>query len=83
MGDAINESLSDSEQISSVVSEIKTYGYEVFLLLDATIGYNAVDKIDVSFKVTEPENPESKELKLNTQDKNFLKSLKIDTKGME
>ena len=38
LGDAINESLSDSEQISEVVSRIKEGGYDIFLVLEATIG---------------------------------------------
>ena len=40
LGDAINESLSDSEQISEVVSRIKEGGYDIFLVLEATIGFN-------------------------------------------
>jgi hypothetical protein len=35
LGDAINESLSDSEQISEVVSRIKEGGYDIFLVLQA------------------------------------------------
>ncbi|MFZ0773155.1 MAG: hypothetical protein WCA49_04630 [Candidatus Sulfotelmatobacter sp.] len=38
LGVAINESLSHSEQISEVVSRIKEDGYDVSLVLEATIG---------------------------------------------
>src|SRR5258708_27538139 len=38
LGDAINESLSDSDQIAEVVSRIKDGGYDIFLVLEATIG---------------------------------------------
>src|SRR6202022_2552840 len=38
LGDAINESLADSEQIAEVVSRIKDGGYDIFLVLEATIG---------------------------------------------
>ena len=38
LGEAINESLSDSEQIAEVVSRIKEGGYDIFLVLEATIG---------------------------------------------
>ncbi|MGA8538493.1 MAG: hypothetical protein WB566_03295 [Terriglobales bacterium] len=38
LGDAVNKSLSDSEQISEVVSRIKEDGYDPFLVLEATIG---------------------------------------------
>ena len=40
LGEAINESLSDSEQIAEVISKIKAGGYDVFLVLEATIGFN-------------------------------------------
>ncbi|MDP9055219.1 MAG: hypothetical protein M3N93_13115, partial [Acidobacteriota bacterium] len=40
LGNAINESLSDSEGIAEAIGEIKTAGYDVFLVLDATIGFN-------------------------------------------
>jgi hypothetical protein len=38
LGDAINESISDSEQISEVVSRMKEAGYDIFLTLEAKIG---------------------------------------------
>lgn len=39
LGNAINESLSDSERIASVIGEVKRAGYDVFLVLEATIGF--------------------------------------------
>ncbi len=38
LGEAINESLSDSEQIAEVVARIKEGGYDILLVLEATIG---------------------------------------------
>jgi hypothetical protein len=38
LGDAINKSLSDSGHISEAVSHIKEDGYNIHLLLEATIG---------------------------------------------
>ena len=38
LGEAINESLADSEPIADVVSRIKEGGYDIFLVLEATIG---------------------------------------------
>jgi len=38
LGEAINESLADSDQIAEVVSRIKDGGYDIFLVLEATIG---------------------------------------------
>jgi len=40
LGSAINESLSDSDRIAGAIGEIKRAGYDVFLVLEATIGFN-------------------------------------------
>ena len=77
LGDAINESLSDSEQISEVVSRIKEGGYDIFLVLEATIGVSKQgEKISdkTSLVTTMSTNPE---FKVNDQDLKFLKSLRI------
>jgi hypothetical protein len=77
LGDAINESLSDSEQISDVVSRIKDGGYDILLVLEATIGVTKQgDKIadKTSLMSTLSTNPE---LKVSDQDLKFLKSLRI------
>jgi hypothetical protein len=77
LGEAINESLSDSEQIAEVVSRIKEGGYDIFLVLEATIGVSkqgekTSDK--TSLVTTLSTNPE---FKINDQDLKFLKSLRI------
>ena len=77
LGEAINESLSDSEQIAEVVSRIKEGGYDIFLVLEATIGVSkqgekSSDK--TSLVTTLSTNPE---FKINDQDLKFLKSLRI------
>ncbi len=80
LGEAINESLSDSEQIAEVISRIKAGGYDVFLVLEATIGFNKRDDEEqpassrpalVNSKKSDPD------LKVNAQDVKFLKSLRI------
>src|ERR1700722_10480989 len=75
LGEAINESLSDSEAIAEVVSRIKDGGYDIFLVLEATIGVSKqgekpADK--TSLVTTLSTNPE---FKINDQDLKFLKSL--------
>ena len=77
LGEAINGSLSDSEQIAEVVARIKEGGYDIFLVLEATIGVskqgeNAPEK--TSLVSTLSSNPE---LKISDQDLKFLKSLRI------
>lgn len=77
LGDAINESLSDSEQISEVVSRIKDGGYDIFLVLEATIGVSKQGEKNsdkTSLVSTLSSNPE---FKINDQDLKFLKSLRI------
>ena len=85
LGDAINGSLSDSEQIAEVVARIKEGGYDIFLVLEATIGVSkqgerGADK--TSLVSTLSTNPE---FKISDQDLKFLKSLriKIDTEEDE
>jgi hypothetical protein len=83
LGEAINESLSDSEEIAEVVSRIKEGGYDIFLVLEATIGVSkqgekAADK--TSLVTTINTNPE---LKVNDQDLKFLKSLRIKIEDNE
>jgi pentose-5-phosphate-3-epimerase len=77
LGEAINESLADSEQIAEVVSKIKEGGYDIFLVLEATIGVSkpgekSSDK--TSMVTTLTSNPE---FKVSDQDLKFLKSLRI------
>ena len=76
LGEAINESLAESDQISEVVSRIKEGGYDIFLVLEATIGVSKPgDKNEkTSLVTTLSSNPE---LKISDQDLKFLKSLRI------
>jgi len=77
LGDAINESLSDSEQISEVVARIKDGGYDIFLVLEATIGVSKQGEKTpekASIVSTTTSNPE---FKVSDQDVKFLKSLRI------
>jgi hypothetical protein len=80
LGDAINETLSNSEQIAEVIGRIKEEGYDVFLVLEATVGFNRQDNEDneaeTEDNVTEISQPEP-ELKVNAQDMRFLRSLRI------
>ena len=77
LGEAINESLADSDSIAEVVSRIKEGGYDIFLVLEATIGVSkqgekSNDK--TSLVTTLTTNPT---FKVNDQDLKFLKSLRI------
>jgi hypothetical protein len=72
LGDAINNSLSDSEQIAEVISRIKAGGYDVFVVLEATIGFNQHDEDE-----SEAAQLVSAETQMTPQDLKFLKSLRI------
>ncbi len=82
LGNAINDSLSDSDRIAEAIGQIKRAGYDVFLVLEATIGFNKRDENEEAEESSEVE-PESKPLestgkiKFTTQDHRFLRALKI------
>ena len=73
LGDAINNSLSDSDQIAEVISRIKAGGYDVFVVLEATIGFNQNDPTEADT----PQLASAGELSMTAQDLKFLKSLRI------
>ena len=78
LGNAINESLSDSDRIAAAIGEIKRGGYDVFLVLEATIGFNKRDENGEEGSgelVTTSE--EVRKVKWTSQDQKFLKALKI------
>jgi hypothetical protein len=82
LGNAINETLSDSDRIAEAIGEIKRAGYDVFLVLEATIGFNKRDEQESgeesSDQEPEPRTFEAKgKIKLTTQDHKFLRALKI------
>jgi hypothetical protein len=88
LGNAINESLSDSERIAEAIGEIKGAGYDVFLVLEATIGFNkreAGESGEESSETaladgdlgTKREIGRTGKVRFSTQDERFLKALRI------
>lgn len=79
LGEAINESLSESEQIAEVISKIKSGGFDVFLVLEATIGFNKREEQPATAKPTlvASRTKADPEFKMNPQDVKFLRSLRI------
>lgn len=89
LGNAINEALSDSERIAESIGDIRQAGYDVFLVLEATIGFNKRDDADddehatPSITTTESAAPRRMQrastgkIKLTSQDQKFLRALKI------
>ncbi len=89
LGNAINESLSDSDRIAAAIGEIKKAGYDVFLVLEATIGFNKREESDGdetggdSTSDADAPAPSKRKfestgkIKLTSQDHKFLRALKI------
>ena len=81
LGNAINDSLSDSDRIAEAIGEIKRAGYDVFLVLEATIGFNKRDEDEEGSEDVESPEPAEFEaqgkIKFTTQDHRFLRALKI------
>lgn len=77
LGAAINESLSESEPIAEAISKIKAGGYDVFLVLEATIGFNKQEEQDAARASLVPTHRDEPDFKFSAQDEKFLKSLCI------
>lgn len=77
LGEAIHESVIESEQIAGVVQDIRKHGFDVLLMLEATIGLNEVKEGESadSTEVSEDGTPFTK------NDVNFLRSLRISIEG--
>ena len=82
LGNAINESLSDSDRIAAAIGEIKRAGYDVFLVLEATIGFNKRSKTENGEEVPALTTADMK-LKVTAQDLKFLRSLKISIEDLD
>ncbi len=83
LGEAIHESVSESDNISGVVREIREQGFDVMLMLEATIGLNQVDSEaeDAEEDVTNAED--ASDGPFTRHDLTFLKSLRITTEETE
>jgi hypothetical protein len=80
LGTTIQRTLAESPQIAYCLNRIKEEGYEVSLVIEATIGFNKMASREggeiatVEFRV---EKGEPARLKMTPLDKKFLRSLKI------
>ena len=79
LGEAIHESVIESEQIAGVVQNIRRHGFDVMLMLEATIGLNDVTSdADPSAQQDDQQNEGGP---FTSHDVNFLKSLRISVEG--
>lgn len=82
LGEAIHESVIESEQIAGVVQDIRKHGFDVLLMLEATIGLNEVtaqEKKDGTDHTAAETTPEAGAFTQN--DLHFLRSLRISVEG--
>lgn len=85
LGHAINDSLSSSDHISEVMEKIRAAGYDLFLVLEVTIGFNQRDEKalpaspdpDSNVSSSNGKKAISSDFHLTNQDAQFLRALKI------
>lgn len=87
LGEAIHASVSESEHIAGVVQDIRKQGFDVLLMLEATIGLNELPQQQPgeggeSSKAAGAAG-EAGDGAFTAQDLNFLKSLRIAIEGEE
>jgi 4-aminobutyrate aminotransferase-like enzyme len=84
LGAAINDALSDSEEISEAIQNVRNAGYDVFLVLEATIGFNRRSKGEQGEDATAAAaGSADMKLKVTAQDLKFLRSLKISVEDLD
>ncbi len=78
LGNAINESLSDSDRIADAMGHIRAAGYDLFLVLEVTIGFNKRGEANLVHrqKLT-ADSRRDPAFRLTPQDAEFLRALKI------
>ena len=82
LGEAIHESVIESEQIAGVVQDIRKHGFDVLLMLEATIGLNELAAASAEGEV-EGEKTEAEPGAFTQNDLHFLRSLRISVEGDE
>jgi hypothetical protein len=84
LGDAINDALSESEDITEAIQNVRNAGYDVFLVLEATIGFNKRTKLDGTEEaLVNGGKAGDLKLKVTSQDLKFLRSLKISVEDLD
>lgn len=77
LGTAINESISGSEDVNRHIQKIRDEGYDLYVVLDATIGLNKQEP-DTEDEVVPAEPPKEVQFRINVNDLAMLRALGID-----
>jgi len=87
LGEAIHASVSESEYIAGVVQDIRKQGFDVLLMLEATIGLNEIAEQQPQASGESSNaagaSEEAASGTFTAQDVHFLKSLRIAIEGEE
>jgi hypothetical protein len=90
LGDAINESISESTDVNDRIQRIRDEGYNLYVVLDATIGLNKEDEPAESAANAESTPPAARtvaiaksprgdvQFRIDISDLGFLRSIGID-----
>ena len=82
LGSAINESISNSDDVNRHIQEIRDNGYDLYVVLDATIGLNRQDGDDIEVEPVPAEpvviDERQIQFRINVNDLSLLRSLGID-----
>ena len=80
LGIAINESVSGSEDVNRHIQKIRDEGYDLYVVLDATIGLNKQDEEadGDGEEVTPSETVREVQFRINVNDLAMLRALGID-----
>ena len=77
LGTAINESISGSDDVNKQIQRIRDEGYNLYVVLDATIGLNRQDEPEPPTEVIVKSDKEV-QFRININDLALLRALGID-----
>ena len=78
LGHAINDSLAESPGIADVMGRIRAAGYDLFLVLEVTVGFNRRGQTEAGSPQEGPKADSNEtEFQLTNQDTQFLRALRI------
>jgi hypothetical protein len=77
LGTAINESISGSDDVNKQIQKIRDEGYNLYVVLDATIGLNRQDDEPIPSEVV-VKSGKDVQFRININDLALLRSLGID-----
>lgn len=78
LGTAINESISSSDDVNRHIQKIRDEGYDLYVVLDATIGLNKQEP-DAEEEAVVPAKPAKEvQFRINVNDLAMLRAIGID-----